>query len=102
MSAISCASKGSTLFYGASQILFGVGSRLPEGRTMALLGRNGAGKSTTMKAIAGLPAGAQRPGPLRRPRHDRARRRIAARGSASPTCRRTGRCSPSTACRTIC
>ena len=44
------------IFYGASQILFGVGLTLAEGETLALLGRNGAGKTTTMKAIAGLAA----------------------------------------------
>lgn len=42
------------VFYGSSQILFGVSLELAEGRTVALLGRNGAGKSTTLKAIAGL------------------------------------------------
>jgi branched-chain amino acid transport system ATP-binding protein len=46
--------KGIDVFYGASQILFGVGLELQRGQTMALLGRNGAGKSTTMKAIAGM------------------------------------------------
>ncbi len=45
---------GVDVFYGASQILFGVDFAIQEGQTMALLGRNGAGKSTTMKAIAGL------------------------------------------------
>ena len=45
---------GIDVFYGASQILFGVGLELFQGQTMALLGRNGAGKSTTMKAIAGV------------------------------------------------
>jgi branched-chain amino acid transport system ATP-binding protein len=44
------------VFYGASQILFGVGLEVQQGQTVALLGRNGAGKSTTMKAIAGLAA----------------------------------------------
>ena len=42
------------MFYGSSQILFGIDIELAEGQTMALLGRNGAGKSTTLKAIAGL------------------------------------------------
>ena len=42
------------VFYGSSQILFGVSLELAEGQTVALLGRNGAGKSTTLKAIAGL------------------------------------------------
>jgi branched-chain amino acid transport system ATP-binding protein len=41
-------------FYGASQILFDVDLALEEGRTLALLGRNGAGKSTTMKTLAGV------------------------------------------------
>ena len=42
------------VFYGASQILFGVDLLVEKGETMALLGRNGAGKSTTFKAIAGI------------------------------------------------
>ncbi len=47
--------------YGASQVLFGMSLSLEQGSTLALLGRNGAGKSTTMKAIAGfLPARAGR------------------------------------------
>ena len=47
--------------YGASQVLFGMSLALEAGRTLALLGRNGAGKSTTMKAVAGfLPARAGR------------------------------------------
>jgi branched-chain amino acid transport system ATP-binding protein len=42
------------VYYGTSQILFGVGFAVHAGETMALLGRNGAGKSTTIKAIMGL------------------------------------------------
>jgi len=42
------------VFYGTSQILFGVDLLVEKGETMALLGRNGAGKSTTFKAIAGI------------------------------------------------
>ena len=42
------------VFYGASQILFGVSLAVEAGQSLALLGRNGAGKSTTMKAIIGL------------------------------------------------
>lgn len=44
------------VFYGTSQILFGVSLAVSQGQTVALLGRNGAGKSTTLKAIAGLVA----------------------------------------------
>ena len=43
-----------SVFYGASQALFGVDLEVGAGQCMALLGRNGAGKSTTMKAIAGV------------------------------------------------
>lgn len=42
------------VFYGASQILFSVNLAIEKGQTMALLGRNGAGKSTTFKMIAGI------------------------------------------------
>ena len=42
------------VFYGTSQALFGMSMQVQAGETLALLGRNGAGKSTTMKAIAGI------------------------------------------------
>jgi branched-chain amino acid transport system ATP-binding protein len=48
------AAEGIDVFYGTSQILFGVSLTVAEGQTLALLGRNGAGKSTTLKAIAGI------------------------------------------------
>jgi branched-chain amino acid transport system ATP-binding protein len=41
-------------FYGKSHILHGVTMDLAEGETVTLLGRNGVGKSTTLKSIAGL------------------------------------------------
>ncbi|WP_018403286.1 ABC transporter ATP-binding protein [Marinobacter gelidimuriae] len=41
-------------FYGESQALQGVTLQLEEGETVCLLGRNGAGKSTTLKSIIGL------------------------------------------------
>ncbi len=40
--------------YGRARVLDGVSLTLAAGRTGLLLGRNGAGKSTTMKAIMGL------------------------------------------------
>ena len=46
--------EGVSAFYGASQILFDLDLELHERRTLALLGRNGAGKSTTMKTLAGI------------------------------------------------
>ena len=47
---------GLEAFYGAAQILFGLTLDLHDGEVVALMGRNGAGKSTTMKAIMGLVA----------------------------------------------
>ena len=41
-------------FYGKSHILQGVNLHVKEGEIVALLGRNGAGRSTTVKAIMGM------------------------------------------------
>ena len=41
-------------WYGKAQILFDVSLRVGAGQCVALMGRNGAGKSTTMKALMGL------------------------------------------------
>ena len=41
-------------FYGKSHILHGVSLEVREGEIVTLLGRNGAGKSTTLKSIVGL------------------------------------------------
>ena len=43
-----------TAFYGTSQALFGVDLSLSEGEVLALMGRNGMGKSTTIRAICNL------------------------------------------------
>ncbi len=45
---------GLNAFYGGAHILHDVGFGVARGEAVALLGRNGAGKSTTMKAIMGL------------------------------------------------
>ena len=42
------------VFYGTSQALFNLSFNVQKGETLALLGRNGAGKSTTMKSVAGV------------------------------------------------
>ena len=41
-------------YYGKSHILHGVSLRVDEGEIVSLLGRNGAGRSTTIKTIMGL------------------------------------------------
>jgi branched-chain amino acid transport system ATP-binding protein len=45
---------GLAAWYGAAQILFGVDLQVRRGEVVALMGRNGAGKSTTLKAVMGL------------------------------------------------
>lgn len=46
--------KGINAFYGLSHVLHGVSFSAGRGETVCLLGRNGAGKSTSMKSIMGL------------------------------------------------
>lgn len=46
-------------YYGAAQALFDVSLQLKRGEVVALMGRNGAGKSTTFKALMGLLSGTQ-------------------------------------------
>jgi branched-chain amino acid transport system ATP-binding protein len=41
-------------FYGLSHVLFGIDLRAKRGEVVALLGRNGAGKSTALRSIMGL------------------------------------------------
>jgi branched-chain amino acid transport system ATP-binding protein len=43
-------------WYGAAQVLFGLTLRVGRGEAVALMGRNGAGKSTTLKAVIALMA----------------------------------------------
>jgi branched-chain amino acid transport system ATP-binding protein len=48
--------EGLNSHYGPAHILFDVGLAVGEGEAVALLGRNGAGKSTTFRSIVGLVA----------------------------------------------
>ena len=46
--------EGLRVFYGAIEALRGVSLRVEEGEVVTLIGANGAGKSTTLRAISGL------------------------------------------------
>jgi len=46
--------RGLSAGYGRAQVLFGLDLAVGQGEVVALLGRNGAGKSTTLKALMGL------------------------------------------------
>jgi branched-chain amino acid transport system ATP-binding protein len=59
---------GLNAWYGGAHILYDVGFSVAPGEVVALTGRNGAGKSTTLKAIMGLVARMR--GTVRFDRHD--------------------------------
>jgi branched-chain amino acid transport system ATP-binding protein len=46
--------RGLQAWYGESHVLHGIDLEVPEGQVVTLLGRNGAGKSTTLKSIMGI------------------------------------------------
>ena len=46
--------KGLAAWYGAAQILYDVNLEVKRGEVVALMGRNGAGKSTTLKTLIGM------------------------------------------------
>ena len=48
--------QGLNAWYSAAQILFDVSLQVGRGEVVALMGRNGAGKSTTLKALMGMVA----------------------------------------------
>lgn len=48
--------QGLSAWYGAARILFDIALEVGAGEVAALMGRNGAGKSTTLKAVMGMVA----------------------------------------------
>jgi len=54
MSAPALTAENLSAWYGAAQVLYDVSFTIGRGEVVALMGRNGAGKSTTMKAVMGL------------------------------------------------
>ena len=56
MSVPALAAENLNAWYGAAQVLYDVSFTIGRGEVVALMGRNGAGKSTTMKAVMGLMA----------------------------------------------
>ena len=81
--------------YGSSRVLFGISLDVARGECVCLLGRNGVGKTTTMRAIMGLTPPSSGTHRLGRDGHHRAGRRIASRAPASASCRKTAASSPS-------
>jgi branched-chain amino acid transport system ATP-binding protein len=54
MSAVALEIKGLNAWYGESHILHGIDLSVHQGEVVTLLGRNGAGRTTTLRAILGL------------------------------------------------
>ncbi|NLY34336.1 MAG: ABC transporter ATP-binding protein [Alcaligenaceae bacterium] len=54
MTALALEIKDLQAWYGESHILHGVNIRIPKGQVITLLGRNGAGRTTTLRALLGL------------------------------------------------
>jgi ABC-type branched-subunit amino acid transport system ATPase component len=80
--------------YGLSRVLFGISLAIEPGECVSLLGRNGVGKTTTMRSIMGLtpPAPAMSAG---RGRTSPAGRRTASPAPVSATSPRIVASSPS-------
>ena len=76
-------------YYGKSHILHGVSLTVGRGEVVGLLGRNGVGKSTTLKTIMGLVYPQAGPHPAGGQAGHRDCRRTSSPSSASPMCRRT-------------
>ena len=83
-------------WYGESHVLHGVDFHVDEGEVVTLLGRNGAGRTSTLRAIMGL-IGTARARSRSTASRPSACRRTASPASASATARRSA--ASSRACR---
>ena len=86
-------------YYGDSHILFDVSLRVEQNEVVALLGRNGAGKSTTLKSLIGAGAAALRPRSCSTARRRRRCRRTPSPASGCSWCPRSGASSAASASR---
>ena len=80
--------------YGRSQVLFGISLNIAAGEMVTLMGRNGMGKTTTVRSIMGLTPAMRGLDPLCRRGDPQPGRRIASASAASGWCRKAARCSP--------
>ena len=79
------------LHYGAAQALRGVSLTAEPGKVTCVLGRNGVGKTSLLRALVGQHPVSKGAITLGRRRHHQAASRTSARGAASPSCRRAAR-----------
>ena len=77
--------------YGPAQVLFDVSFAVGAGEVVTLLGRNGMGKTTTIRTLMGLLPARGGAAQLRRRVARSACRPIASRRPASASCRKAGR-----------
>ena len=80
--------------YGDAVVLDGISLEVPEHGSLAVLGRNGVGKSTLLLTIMGYTQRRARRGALARRGHHAACRRTAARAPGSAGWRRSARSFP--------
>ena len=83
------------VFYGDAQALDGVSLEVEQGAIVAIVGANGAGKTSLIRTIAGMNPPGARGDPLSRQRYRGAGRATGCAISASGRWRRAARCFPS-------